>query len=207
MNLNDNVIDMAVEFFTGNTKKFDKKDEDFKNLLRVCASDCNSSWLRELVTLRILGYTQHPTKHGPDGYDPKTNRQKEVKPRYVESGSKTRLGGNFNDMTPELFAKKKNLDIICSTFVGDRLVCVVEFPFSVISDKIKQPIINAKLGKRVVCHFSHTSFQHSDELIIHYYDSETINNTKCYSAKVTKLLKGKYDSQLLEQKKLNQKSN
>ena len=186
MQLNENIINLAVKFFTGDTEEFDKKDEDFRNFFRVCASDSNSSWLRELVTLQVVGYTQYPEKHGPDGYDPKTNRQKEVKPRFINLGSKTRIGGNFNDMTLNLFEKKENLDVICSTFVGDRLVCVVEFPFSVISDKIKQPIINAKLGRRVVCHFSQTSFQHSDQLIIHYYDSETINNTKCYSDRLAK---------------------
>jgi hypothetical protein len=206
MELSKRNLKLATKFFTGDTADFDQKDDDFKNLFRAYASDINSSSIREAVTLDFLGYEQYSAKHGADGFDPTNQRQKEVKPRFFNDGIKSSIGGNFNDMTLELLEKKKHLDIICSTFIGDRLIIIVEFPFSVIESKIKQPIIDAKQGKRVVCGFSNTSFQDSPEMIIHYYDKETINKNQCFSPKTRKLFEGKYATQLFEQKELNTKS-
>lgn len=198
MELSLNNLKLATAFFTGNTAEFDKKDDDFKNLFRTYASDSNSSSIREAVTLDFLGYEQYTAKHGADGYDPKNNRQKEVKPRFFKEGSKAQIGGNFNDMTLDLLAKKRDMDVICSTFVEDRLVCVVEFPFTVIEDKIKQPINNAKQGKRVVCSFSHVAFQDSPDMIIHYYDTDTVNKYGCFPEKTHKLFEQKYAARLLK---------
>lgn len=203
MELSKNNLSMATKFFLGDSSEFDQKDEDYKNLFLAYASDVNSSSIREAVTLDFLNYEQYSSKHGADGFDPKTERKKEVKPRYFQEGHKCKIGGNFNDMTMELLSKKQELDIICSVFVGKRLILVVEFPMSAIIENLKKPIINSKPGKRVVCNFSNTSFQDSDEMIIHHYDSEYINKNQCLSKKTATLFENRYAKQLSKQKKLN----
>ncbi len=196
MELSTQNLKLATQFFLGNTKEFDKKDDDYKNLFRAYASDSNSSSIREAVTLDFLGYEQYSAKHGADGFDPKTNKQKEVKPRFFPAGKKASIGGNFNDMTPELLHKKNGLDVICSVFVEDRLILVVEFPIRAIHDQLEKTILKAKVGKRVVCGFSNTSFQDHEEMIIHHYDSEYINKNQCLSKKTAKLFESKYANQL-----------
>jgi hypothetical protein len=206
MDISNKNIKLATRYFLGDTTLFDGKDADYRNLFMAYASDSNSSTLREAVTLHFLNYERYPAKHGADGFDTKTGRQKEVKPRYFTAGSRAMLGGNFNDMSMELLEKKQDYDIICSTFIGNRLVAVVEFPMRVIYEKLKKPIIDAKPGKRVVCHFSNTAFQDSDQLTIHYYDGPYINRNNCFSKKTAMLLESKYDSQLSKQKKFNKGS-
>lgn len=206
MELSQKNLKIATDYFLGNTTEFDKKDKDYKNLFLSYASDCNSSSVREAVTLNFLGYEQYTSKHGADGFDPKTGRQKEVKPRYFREGQKASIGGNFNDMTLELLEKKQDLDIICSIFVGTRLVLVLEFPIDLINDQMKKTILNAKLGKRVVCKFSNTSFQDSTDMIIHHYDSKFINKNQCFSKKTSELFETKYAQQLSKQKTINKKS-
>lgn len=205
MELSKSNLNIATQYFIGDTSAFDKKDDDFKNLLLAYASDSNSSSIREAVTLNFLSYEQYSSKHGADGFDPKTGRQKEVKPRYFTSGKKASIGGNFNDLSMELLEKKKDLDIICSVFIENRLVVVVEFPISAIIEKLKAPVINAKIGKRVVCNFSSKSFQDSDEMIIHYYDADYINKNKSLSKKTAALFENKYAQRLSKQKKFNTK--
>jgi len=51
---------------------------------------------------------------------------------------------------------------------------------SVIFEKLKKPITNAKLGKRVVCHFNYLDYN-SDELQIHYYNKNVVDAMKCIS--------------------------
>ena len=203
MELSENNLKIATEFFIGDTTNFDKKDDDYKNLFRAYASDKNSSSIREAVTLSFLGYERYKLKHGADGVDKTTGRQKEVKPRYFYSGGKkVNIGGNFNDMTMELLDKKKEFDIICSVFVDDRLILVVEFPISVIFEKLKKPIIKATLGnkatlgKRVVCNFSNTSFQDSSEMVIHRYDADFINKNKSLAGRTALFFENKYAQQL-----------
>jgi hypothetical protein len=198
MELSESNLMIATEFFVGDTTNFDKKDDDYKNLFLAYASDKNSSSIREAVTLNFLGYERYKSKHGADGIDKTTGREKEVKPRYFSTGGKgkAKIGGNFNDMTMELLDKKKEFDIICSVFVDDRLILVVEFPISVIFEKLKKPIIDAKLGKRVVCPFSNTSFQDSSEMVIHHYDVDFINKNKSLADGTAIFFKNKYAHQL-----------
>jgi hypothetical protein len=178
MSLSVENLNLATQFFLGNTEMLDKKDEDFKNWFITYASDNNSSTVREAVTLHYLGYESYEAKHGADGFDPNTGRQKEVKPKFVTEGNKVSSSGNFNDMTMELLEKKKDLDVICSLFSGNRLIYIVEFPISVINEKLKQPIINAKIGRRVVCPFNYMNYD-SDELIVHYLDVDTMKSHNC----------------------------
>lgn len=175
-------LNIITQYFLGNTELFDRMDDDWKNLMLAYATDNNSSTIREAVTLHFLNYTSYTEKHGADGFDPKTNRQKEVKPKYVEFGKKIGSSGNFNDMTMELLEEKKDYDIICSLFAGDKLAYIVEFPISVIYEHLKQPIIKAKIGKRVVCHFNYLNYD-SAELIVHYLNEHTIYEQNCLSKK------------------------
>ena len=195
MEISINNIKLAADFFRGDTTMFDAKDEDYKNIFMAYATDSNSSSLRELVTLHILGYESNSAKHGHDGTDTLTGKLKEVKPRSVKTGKKIGSSGSFNDMTLGLLKRKKDYDVICSLFLETRLVYIVEFPFSTIYEKIKKPIDKAKAGKRVVCGFGHTDYN-CDELIVHYFDSVTATETKCLSKKHYQLLARKSKKEL-----------
>lgn len=187
MEISINNIKLAAEVFTGNTTSLDAKDDDYRNLFLAYATDSNSSSLREAVTLHILGYESNNHKHGHDGIDNVTGKLKEVKPRSIKTGEKVGGSGNFNDMTLELLEAKKDYDVICSLFLEDRLIYVVEFPFHVIYDAIKKPIVNAKLGKRVVCGFGYKDYD-CNELIVHYFDANTAIEKKCLSKKHFEML-------------------
>jgi hypothetical protein len=188
MELSKHNLELFTNFFLGNTEELDKKDDDFKNLFLSYASDNNSSTIRELVTMYYLGYDSFSQKHGADGIDKSTGSLKEVKPKYLSLGKKLSGSGNFNDMTLELLEKKKDFDIICSLFYETKLVYIIEFPLSEIYEKLKIPIINAKLGKRVVCHFGWNDYKNAN-LKIHYLNEELIST--CLSKGYTKLLKSK----------------
>lgn len=180
MKYSSNNIEIAAQYVLGNTELYDAKDDDYKNLFKVYLCDNNSSSLRESITLHLLGYQQFESKHGADGIDTKTGKLKEVKPRMLSVGQKMSNSGNFNDMTLELLNKKLDYDIVCSLFYADRLVYIVEFPMSSIYEHLKEPILKAKLGKRVVCHFSHTKYDNND-LVVHYFNAELARSTKSLS--------------------------
>jgi hypothetical protein len=72
----------------------------------------------------------------------------------------------------------------------------VEFPISVILETLKKPIINAKLGRRIVCPFSNTSFQDSSEMVIHHYDADFINKNKSLAGRTALFFEKKYAQQL-----------
>lgn len=187
VNLENDTIRLVTEYYTGNTTLFDDKDPQFTNLLLCYATDNNSSTLRELSTLYFLGYESNPNKHGYDGIDNKTGREKEVKPRYIEAGKKVGGSGNFNDMTLELLEAKRHQDIICSLFCDNRLIYIVEFPMEVIYEHIKQPIIKAKIGRRIVCGFGWKQYN-SPLLKVHYFDSISAAEKGCLSKGHFKML-------------------
>jgi len=191
MELNERNLNLFTDFFTGNTAEVDNKDDDYKNLFLTYASDNNSSTVREAVTLHYLGYTSRKEKHGADGIAPNTGQEVEVKPKYVTKGKKLSSAvGNFNDMTLELLEKKKNYSVIGSLFSDTRLIYVVEFPISLIYEKMKQHIIKkieGKAGKRVVCSFSYKQYD-SDLLTVHYFDEKTSKEIKILSKPHTKML-------------------
>ena len=180
ISLNDSTLKLITDYYTGNTEAFDSKDPDFQNLLLFYVSDNNSSTLRELATLALIGYESNPSKHGHDGIDNDTKKLKEVKPRFIYDGEKVGGSGNFNDMTLELLDAKRNMDVVCSLFCGNRLIYIVEFPLEVIYEHLKKPIDNAKIGRRVVCGFSWKQYDHRD-LKIHYFDSITAMEKGCLS--------------------------
>lgn len=190
MELSQKNLDIITQYFLGNTTLLDAMDDDYKNLMLSYATDNNSSTIRELTTLNFLGYKPYTQKHGADGYDPVTNKQIEVKPRYLEQG-KISSSGNFNDMTMELLESKKDFNIVCSLFSRNKLIYIVEFPISVIWEQLKKPIVNAKAGKRVVCHFGYNHYS-DDQLIVHYYNPVAVEEQSCLSKDHKKLLESKW---------------
>jgi len=179
-------LDMLTQYCIGNTEQFEQKDEDYKNIVLSWMSDVNSSSVRELITLNYLKYEKLEKKHGADGFDPINQRYKEVKPRSIFEG-KIASSGNFNDMTLNLIERKKDFDVICSLFFQNRLVYIVEFPFSRIEEKIKVPVNKATLGRRIVSTFTYKDYD-CDDLRIHYYDRELVGSSKCLSKKHIEML-------------------
>ena len=179
--LNESNIKLAAHVAVGDLSQLHKKDTDFQNLFMSYAQDKNSSTLRERVSMHILDYVSYTAKHGADGYDPATNRLKEVKP--IQSNGIKPIGssGNFNDLTMELLEKKYDYDIICSLFCKFRLVYLVEFPMSVIFEHLKKPILTAKAGIRVKCHFNYEKYD-NDLTKVHYFDASAARKYKCLSA-------------------------
>lgn len=177
VDLSSTNIEIITQYYLGNTTLFESKDEDYKNLLLCYAQDKNSSSIRERVTLHYLGYEKYEKKHGADGYNPKTGDKIEVKPIFKNKG---KLGGcgNFNDMTLDLLESKREFNVVCSYFYIDRLIYIVQFPFEIIYEKIKKPIVNAKIGKRVVCHFTYKSYD-DESLIVHYYNDIIAKKYRC----------------------------
>lgn len=188
MNLSENNIKIAMDYSIRGRVALNDKDEDFINLFLSYFSDKNSSSLREAVTLMYCKYIRNHDKHGADGYDPLTERIKEVKPSYLAEGKKLGSSGNFNDMTMDLLEKKKDYDIIDSVFHCGRLAYIVEFPLIDIYDVLSKPILNAKIGKRVVCHFKYSDYANSN-LKIHYYDPSITR--MCLQKKHDKFLREK----------------
>ena len=191
MILSETNLDLITDFFMGNTKSFLKKDDDYKNLLLTYATDNNSSSIRELATMHFLKYKSYSKKLGADGIDEKTGILKEVKPKTISDGKKVKNSGNFNDMTLELLEKKKNYDIICSLFNEYKFVYIVEFPLLSIYEKLKEPIVNAKTGKRVVCQFSYKDYE-PDKLKVHYLNLSLLH--KSVSKNHAEMLIDKYDN-------------
>lgn len=179
MDISQENIDIATNFFLGDSSLLSKKDDAYKNLFMSYASDNNASSIRELVTLYYLGYDLYTKKHGADGVDKLTGRLKEVKPRFVKEG-KVSGTGNFNDLTLDLLEKKKDYDIICSLFTPTKVIYIVEFPLELIMEKLRQSVINAKPGQRVQCHWTWSSYD-SDDLIIHYFDRKAAKDSGCLS--------------------------
>lgn len=188
MNLSESNIKIAIDYSTRGIVALNDKDEDFINLFLSYFSDKNSSSLRESVTLMYCGYVKNQSKHGADGYDSSNGRMKEAKPSYIGEGKKLGSSGNFNDMTMELLEKKKDYDIIDSVFHCGRLAYIVEFPLIDIYDVLSKPILNAKIGRRVVCHFKYSDYANSN-LKIHYYNPSITK--MCLQTKHDKFLREK----------------
>ena len=62
MDISQENIDIATNFFLGDSSLLSKKDDAYKNLFMSYASDNNASSIRELVTLHYLGYDLYTKK-------------------------------------------------------------------------------------------------------------------------------------------------
>ena len=185
--LSDENVDLAIKYAKGDEHALDNISEGHRNCILAMFSDVNSSMLREAMTLRLLNYISYPEKHGMDGYCPITNKQKEVKPRWLNEGQKLSSSGNFNDMTHLLLDKKDDCDVICSAFYQDNLMYVVEFPYQLIKPRLKRTVDRAVVGRRVVCGFSWKDYD-ADDLKVHYLDEALITKTNSLSKNHLKML-------------------
>lgn len=149
-------------------------------------NDSNSSKLRERITANVCGYKSSDLKLGRDCIDPITNIEKEIKPQLFTGNGKHKLNGtsNFSDYHQEKFDKDlhDNLPIIHSTFAHNRLLYIVEYSFSSISNKL-QDLIHEKCvvkGQRYVRTASWGWKHWIDDptLKFHYFDLELIKNNK-----------------------------
>jgi hypothetical protein len=114
------------------------------DLLTMYFNDKNSSRLRELTTLWVCGFQPNTEKLGYNGYRMDVDTGKkidcEVKPQNTDNPKKKLTGrGSFNDYTLERFNKdlENNPIILVSGFVGGKLICVFEFKFECLIEKLK----------------------------------------------------------------------
>jgi hypothetical protein len=182
MKLSDKNVELAYNIVIGKTEEFNKRDDDYKNLMLSYLNDVNSSSLREAITCYVCGYTWNTEKHGEDGINPITNQRIECKPK-LHLTKHCNGGGVFNDMTIQRIEQhlKDDIQIVCSIFSHNRLIYVVEFPFADIAEHIKYRINERKKDSRSSPSFSYTSYMGLSNLKIHYVDLESINNFKCLS--------------------------
>jgi hypothetical protein len=193
MKLNEYNISLAYELVTGKDKEFVKRDSDYQNLMLSYLNDDNSSSLREAITCYVCGYVWNTKKHGVDAIDYKTKKPIECKPKIHKKTEKSKYctgGGCFNDMTLKRVEKylELNVQMLCSIFSNNRLIYVVEFPFSEISQIIKDKMVNRKEESRSSPSFSYTNYMHLDNLKVHYFDLKSINKYECLSKQHLKLL-------------------
>lgn len=134
-------------------------------------TSCNSSTLREHVTLTVAGehWKGNYNKLGQDGMNLKTGQGVEVKPGSVAFGQKDH-GRNFNDLTLDKLEEKKDYALMVSSFTHmGQLIYVVEFPLVLIYEHLKKQVIAAVVEKkrRTVARFGYKQYDH-DSLIVHY---------------------------------------
>jgi hypothetical protein len=189
MKLNDKNVKFAYNIVIGKTEEFDKKDEDYKNLMLSYLNDDNSSSLREAITCYVCGYAWNTRKHGEDAINPITNQLIECKPK-LHKDKYCDGGGMFNDMTIQRVEKylKNDMQIVCSIFSHNRLIYVIEFAFADIAEHIKNRIKNRKENSRSSPSFSYTHYMNLSNLKIHYVDLKSINNFRCLSKKHYRML-------------------
>ncbi len=104
-------------------------------LMEEIANDTNSSIYREAITKYEVGLDSSDSKHGyDDDYE-----AIEVKPQNYRGKSKVNGSGHFNDMTWRRHYKylKDEMTILKSGFYYGKLIFIVEFPYTVISNKIE----------------------------------------------------------------------
>ena len=117
------------------------------DLMTAYMNDLNSSFLRELVTVSLAGYSHIEKKVGYNGMRHNTYGKPEyceAKPQNVRLDGRRKLngGGSFNDYTWERFRKdeRENPNILTSGFVEGKLVFIYEFPFFCIKERLREQL-------------------------------------------------------------------
>lgn len=156
-------------------------------MYNFCMLDRNSSSLKEYITASVANYSILPGKLGRDCVDTKDNSI-EIKPQTFY-GKPCSGNVHFSDYTLNRLEKDSNdnLLIVNSLFCYDKLVYVVEFPISILYNKLKE-----KLNKICVieknrycrsCGWSYTDWIDYENLKIHFLDKSflvrsTLNGTR-----------------------------
>lgn len=147
--LKENTLKFILKYSTtDNTKEELNKmhKEDIANLLLdlldTYLNDKNSSTLRELIPLVMLGAEPSQEKLGYNGLI--QNRKIEVKPQNIDTSEKRKLdgGGSFNDYTPERFKSHENDNplILSAGYIEGKLIYILEFGFDCIKNKLKEQL-------------------------------------------------------------------
>lgn len=136
-------------------KSKDNLISSLTDLLTAYINDKNSSSLREFITVIISGYQHNPKKLGYNGFKQNSTIGGkpiacEAKPKniqtdgYDQKKTKTKLNGEggFNDYTIERFKKdsRENLNILSSGFIDGELQYILEFPFDIVSKRLKKQL-------------------------------------------------------------------
>jgi hypothetical protein len=191
--INDCNIKRLFDYCSGKNIKF--RDENEENIYLSFMSDSNS-YMREAVTALAAGYQWNSEKLGDDALNTETNEPVEIKPKSHYSNYKTPSngGGSFNDYTHERINKhkEKQLVVVCSLFSDNRLMYVLEFPFSVIYERLKEQVIKKiDIQGNKYCRtasFSWKDYIYSNNIKIHYIDFPSIKQHKCISKEFIKQL-------------------
>jgi hypothetical protein len=165
------------------------------DLLTVYMNDKNSSSLREFVTVSIAGYKHNSAKLGYNGYKHSSEIGShsincEAKPKNIQTDGyelrktkpKLNADGSFNDYTYKRLEKDKNsiLNILSSGFIDGELQYIIEFPFSVIENRMKENL-NKLVGpylRSSAFNFSH--IKNSKLLNIIYANTDAVKRNKQY---------------------------
>lgn len=171
------------------------------DLLTVYMNDKNSSSLREFITVTVAGYKHNAAKLGYNGFKHSDeiggkSINCEAKPKniqtegYNERKTKSKLNsdGSFNDYTYERLDKdiKENFNILSSGFIDGELQYIIEFPFSVISSRMKYNLDNRFYGHRPEgvylrsSSFNFTYIADSSLLKIVYLNKDAIKRSEKY---------------------------
>lgn len=168
------------------------------DLLTAYINDKNSSSLREFITVSIAGYQHNPNKLGYNGYMQNSEIggkpiSCEAKPKniqtdgYNQKKTKPKLNGEggFNDYTIERLKKdiQENLAILSSGFIDGELQYILEFPFSVVYEHLKNqlPQIRTRGTYTRMASFSFTHYvTYQDKIRVIYLNKQTIKNHQKY---------------------------
>lgn len=179
--LTDHDVLECVNFVTGKDHNIDEK---CLRWIKSLLNDLNSSTLREIITLHVCGYERIDTKKGYDGFDSKTKKFKECKPKLFTT-NKTDGSGTFTDLNPTRLEKYKqeDPDVIVSLFANNRLVFIFEIPFHVIHSKC-EIAVQRECSERKQKHARSVTFNYNDyidskELSIRYLDYAFLCQVDC----------------------------
>ena len=176
------------------------------DLLTAYINDKNSSSLREFITVSIAGYQHNSNKLGYNGFKQNSTISGkpiacEAKPKniqtdgYDQKKSKPKLNGEggFNDYTIERLKKdaKENLNLLSSGFIDGELQYILEFPFKVVSGRLKRQLPRKRIigtyTRMASFNFSHYAHYQNIE-IIYLNKRSTENNQKYFNKNLYRFL-------------------
>jgi hypothetical protein len=165
------------------------------DLLTVYMNDKNSSSLREFITVSVAGYHHNPEKLGYNGFKHSDEIggkpiNCEAKPKNIQTEGydnkktkqKLNAEGSFNDYTEKRLEKdeKANLNVLSSGFIDGELQYIIEFPFSVIEERMKENL-KRKVGPYLrTSSFNFSHIKDSNLLKIIYSNKLAIERNKHY---------------------------
>lgn len=163
-------LETVEPFVLGNIKALDLLPSWVKTWIIQDLTNCNSSTLREQLTLWLVNplYVWNKKKLGKDGTNHVTGQGIEVKPNSVTPG-KTVHGWRFNDATLAKLEEIKGYTVIVSSYtpVG-QLIFIVEFPMMVLYNHYKRQVTEStdQHKLRSIVHFTWKQFD-DKRLIVH----------------------------------------